>query len=198
MKCPNCDKEITDDSLFCEHCGAKVAQFNQSTYLSDENKTQIINIARDSQPLKQVPYGYVDLGLPSGTYWKNSNEPGSFCTFEDANVKYGNSLPTEGQWKELIDNCKWTWNGKGYDIVGKNGNSISLPAEGEPGIFWGVNGVGKEGHYLSSTLYDNPDKEDDPDEDEKMVSKLYFTRDIVTADDDGTYCNLGLSVRLVK
>jgi len=24
MKCPNCGKEITDDSLFCEFCGAKV------------------------------------------------------------------------------------------------------------------------------------------------------------------------------
>ena len=24
MKCPNCGKEITDDSLFCEYCGAKI------------------------------------------------------------------------------------------------------------------------------------------------------------------------------
>lgn len=24
MKCPNCGKEITDDSLYCEYCGAKV------------------------------------------------------------------------------------------------------------------------------------------------------------------------------
>ena len=24
MKCPNCGKEISNDSLFCEYCGAKI------------------------------------------------------------------------------------------------------------------------------------------------------------------------------
>lgn len=36
MKCPNCGKEITDDSLFCEHCGAKVKTSNNQL---DKNVT---------------------------------------------------------------------------------------------------------------------------------------------------------------
>lgn len=44
------------------------------------------------------------------------------------------SLPTETQFKELLSECKWYWkkvNGhNGYEIVGKNGNRIFLPASG--------------------------------------------------------------------
>lgn len=29
MKCPNCGKEITDDSKFCEYCGTKVVKENK-------------------------------------------------------------------------------------------------------------------------------------------------------------------------
>lgn len=44
------------------------------------------------------------------------------------------SMPTEKQFKELLTECNWHWtkiNGhNGYDIVGKNGNKIFLPASG--------------------------------------------------------------------
>lgn len=44
------------------------------------------------------------------------------------------SLPTEEQFKELLSECKWHWkmvNGhNGYEIEGKNGNCIFLPASG--------------------------------------------------------------------
>lgn len=47
-------------------------------------------------------------------------------------------LPTKTQWKELIDECTWTWtddyNGThvaGYIVVGSNNNSIFLPAMNE-------------------------------------------------------------------
>ncbi len=43
-------------------------------------------------------------------------------------------IPTDDEWKELIDNCTWTWtthNGvNGYEVKGSNGNSIFLPAAG--------------------------------------------------------------------
>ena len=26
MKCKNCNQEITDDSIFCEHCGVPIKQ----------------------------------------------------------------------------------------------------------------------------------------------------------------------------
>lgn len=44
------------------------------------------------------------------------------------------SMPTEEQFKELLLECNWHWTNKnghnGYDIVGKNGNRIFLPASG--------------------------------------------------------------------
>lgn len=44
------------------------------------------------------------------------------------------SMPTEEQFKELLTECNWHWtkiNGhNGYDIVGKNGNKIFMPASG--------------------------------------------------------------------
>ena len=43
-------------------------------------------------------------------------------------------MPTEIQFKELISECRWIWkkiNGhNGYEIIGKNGNTIFLPASG--------------------------------------------------------------------
>ena len=44
------------------------------------------------------------------------------------------SMPTEDQFKELLSECKWYWKKvdghNGYEIKGKNGNRIFLPASG--------------------------------------------------------------------
>ncbi|MBR4066243.1 MAG: TIR domain-containing protein [Bacteroidaceae bacterium] len=44
-------------------------------------------------------------------------------------------IPTKDEFEELIEKCKWEWttqDGKhGYKVIGKNGNSIFLPASGE-------------------------------------------------------------------
>lgn len=44
------------------------------------------------------------------------------------------TLPTEEQFNELITECQWVWkktnNHNGYEIIGKNGNRIFLPASG--------------------------------------------------------------------
>ena len=42
-----------------------------------------------------TPAGYVDLGLPSGTLWKDKNEEGGFYTYDQAVSKFGNKLPTK-------------------------------------------------------------------------------------------------------
>lgn len=43
-------------------------------------------------------------------------------------------IPTEKDWQELVDNCKWEWvvykEKKGYRVTGPNKNSIFLPAAG--------------------------------------------------------------------
>ncbi|HJJ45480.1 MAG TPA: hypothetical protein O0Y17_00165 [Methanocorpusculum sp.] len=46
------------------------------------------------------PAGYVDLGLPSGTLWKDKNESGGFYTYDEAMKAFGNNLPTMEQFEE--------------------------------------------------------------------------------------------------
>lgn len=72
---------------------------------------------------------YIDLGLPSGTLWKEKNEKG-FYTYDQAKIKFGNRVPSKEQFEELIDKCDWTWKDNGYKVTGPNGASIFLPAEG--------------------------------------------------------------------
>ena len=74
-----------------------------------------------------------------------------------AAVNWGGAwrMPTKNEWKELIDNCTWTWktlNGKnGYEVKGANGNSIFLPAAGfRDGD--DLNVAGFDGGYWSDSL----------------------------------------------
>lgn len=76
-----------------------------------------------------IPQGYTDLGLPSGTLWKNYNSTG-YYTFNEAVNQFGKRLPTKKQWEELRAECQWSWTGNGYKITGPNGNTINLPAAG--------------------------------------------------------------------
>lgn len=71
---------------------------------------------------------WIDLGLPSGTLWCSENE--GLYTIDDAKRRYKYNLPSKDQMLELQLYCDWSWNGSGYYVVGKNGNSIFLPAQG--------------------------------------------------------------------
>ena len=95
--------------------------------------------------------GFVDLGLPSGTLWKDRNEEGGFYTYEQAVSKFGSSLPTEEQFNELMSSCRWSWTGSGRKVTGSNGNSIVLPASGFRDCDGSVYSVGSSGCYWSST-----------------------------------------------
>ncbi|MBP5662904.1 MAG: hypothetical protein J6X16_01350 [Bacteroidales bacterium] len=79
--------------------------------------------------------GWIDLGLPSGTLWKiyregnSSNKRVGLYTYDEAIMKFGNSLPTAEQAKELIDNCKWEdlgYLGGGNKATGPNGNVLKF------------------------------------------------------------------------
>ena len=50
--------------------------------------------------------GYVDLGLPSGTLWKNANEGGddALYTYDEAVSMFGDKLPTKEQLKKYTEN----------------------------------------------------------------------------------------------
>ena len=99
---------------------------------------------------------YVDLGLPSGTLWKSTNEVNrthsfGLFTFDEAVAQFGQQLPSKEQWQELLDECTWSWTYEGFKVIGSNKKYIILPAEGtmddndkEP------YGVGEDGGYWTS------------------------------------------------
>ena len=124
-------------------------------YMTCENKKGIVRLVTDKEKGVVVPAGYVDLGLSSGTYWKETNESG-FYNYDNAVSKFGNKLPTKEQLKELENECEWTWTGNGCKVTGPNGESITLPAAGIRYCYGDVSGVGTFSYYWSST----PDRSD--------------------------------------
>ncbi len=243
MKCPNCGKEIANDSKFCEFCGAKIifasisekspqkkkvvwitlililcllllggilyyeheqievaqleARIAQTRADEEANMRREIEeeVKREKERQKRAELkrkdglkaqGWVDLGLPSGTLWKDKNEAGGFYSYDNAMAMFGNSLPNKEQWEELKSSCSWVWSGRGYTVTGPSGESIALPAAGfcylEHG--GGVADVGSEGYYWSSTPYDS-----------KFAWRIFFCSSRVTMyyfEHSG-----GMSVRLV-
>ena len=133
--------------------------------------------------------GYIDLGLPSGTLWKATNESG-YYDYETAVNKFGSSLPTKQQLEELKDYCKWTWTGNNLRVTGVNGKFIILPLAGWRNIH-GVDGVGKFGQYWSSTL----DESGEP----WFLDLRNFLRDenFCVFVNDGGEREIGSSIRLV-
>lgn len=73
-----------------------------ATYLSKGSFAE--QAAEANEMLKKQ--GYVDLGLPSGTWWKENNEDECYQLI-DAVKKYGKSLPTKEQFLELFENCDY-------------------------------------------------------------------------------------------
>ena len=158
------------------------------SYMTKENKKGIVRLVTDKEKgevLPAVPAGYVDLGLPSGTLWKDQNESGGFYTYDQAVSKFGNSLPTKEQLEELKSACRWTWNGNGYKVLGPSGESIVLPAAGYRYCDGSVDNVGSCGYYWSSTPRGS-----------KGAWFLFFYSGGVYLD-YGSRCH-GLSVRLVR
>lgn len=90
--------------------------------------------------------GYVYLGLPSGTLWKDSNEKGLYSLVDALNL-FGKQLPTKSQFEELIKYCRWVWGKDGYNIVGPSGETIFLPAEGYTNCYGETDYEGSFGRY---------------------------------------------------
>ena len=84
------------------------------------------------QPLKKkaATAAFIDLGLPSGTKWRELNEP-DLMTYDDAVAAYGKQLPTQKQFTELYEKCEWkALKDGGYKVVGPNGNWVIFPLTG--------------------------------------------------------------------
>ena len=154
--------------------------------LEAERKAELAR-QREARRQELLSQGLVDLGLPSGTCWRNSNEGGDNAryTYNEAVSRFGNNLPTKQQLEELKNKCTWTWTGNGYKVTGPNGESITLPAAGVRACNGGVNHVGTLGIYWSSTPYDSD-----------FAWRLYFGSSEVDMSCCG-HC-YGQSVRLVQ
>ena len=158
-------------------------------YMTRESKTGIVLLVTDKDKgdtlsILTVPDGYVDLGLSSGTFWKDKNDYG-FFTYDEAVSRFGSKLPSKEKFEELKSECKWEWNGSGYKVTGPNGNSIVLPASGYRNCDGSVSYVGSNGDYWSSTPLDSD-----------YAWYLYFDSDGKGV--NGSYRCFGLSVRLVQ
>ena len=82
-------------------------------------------------PYDPALFGWVDLGLPSGRLWADRPAPG-YYQYDQAVEAFGEDLPKGVAMAELCEECEWTWDEfrKGYDVKGKNGNRIFIPALG--------------------------------------------------------------------
>ena len=109
--------------------------FSGTLYVPAKSVTQYKSAKgwKDFKNIRPIVYvnksDYVDLGLPSGTWWKKQNE-GWYLGHDAAEMDYGDELPTKEQINELRSKCQWTWMGSGYRVTGPNGNSITLPYSG--------------------------------------------------------------------
>lgn len=98
---------------------------------------------------------FINLGLSSGTLWSNINEEGYF-TFDETNDRFGDNVPTIGEWMELINNCKWVWDfyNNQMIVIGKNGNKITFPITGcQIGKRVYIPYFNFSGHYWSSSIH---------------------------------------------
>lgn len=118
-------------------------------------KRNIIILVLCLTALSNHAQSFVDLGLPSGTFWKDKNETGgwnNYFTYEQALNQFGDRLPTKEQLQELKDKCTWIWTGSEYKVIGPNGNFIVMPAMGALYHDYDIpsmKGVGQSGTYWS-------------------------------------------------
>lgn len=97
-----------------------------------KNMNEREKIEKERKRLEEIrKTGFVDLGLPSKTLWKNHNNEGGWNNIftHDQIIFLKDSIPTKEQCEELIKNCQWVWNGDGYNIIGKNSETMFLPVQ---------------------------------------------------------------------
>ena len=126
--------------------------------------------------------------------WKNIGADIAGTEYDAATVILGDAwqLPNESQCKELVDECEWNWtelNGvNGYSVVGKNGNSIFLPASGVRGAADVVKND-MIGGFWSSTLCNAAETSGD------FAMAVYFFSESRAVDKGGRW--MGRAVRAV-
>ena len=132
----------------------------------------------------------------STTYGKTYGDISGDARYDAARANWGGSwrMPTKAECQELVNNCTWQWTNKngvaGYKVIGKNGNSIFLPAAGHRKGS-SLDDAGEYGYYWGST----------PDESSTEAANNYFFYFSHSGDDyftGGGYRYYGFTVRPVS
>lgn len=136
-----------------------VAQDNDRDGMDQSATTAVVEEAEPApivvsdQPLKKKTStaAFIDLGLPSGTKWRELNEP-ALMTFDEAVDKYGKQLPSQKQYNELYEKCQWLpLKDGGYKVVGPNGKWVIFPLTGFINCTGEFRGEKDFGDYWTST-----------------------------------------------
>lgn len=138
--------------------------------------------------MKMFEKKWVDLGLPSGTLWCDTNEEGYYSWNEMMNKFDEESLPKLTDFAELCVYCDWRWDDKkkGMLVIGSNTNSIFLPASGyRYNSRCNLYEIGYVGYYWS-TSHNN------------YVYYLYFTHDNNISPSYSSNRAVNQSVRCIK
>lgn len=123
----------TAEVLNAHNVAGKMSSMNECLEMASEIADYLSKgtIAEQEERREIMNKGYVDLGLPSGTYWRDIDEEGGECDYDEAVEKYGSSLPSQEQWEELMRLCTWAWTSYNRILItGVNGNTIYLYAKG--------------------------------------------------------------------
>lgn len=118
--------------------GQIAANLTKGTFAEQDEDRLLLEVRqkREKEELKQKlkEEGFVDLGLPSGTWWKNQDEKELYSQ-DMAIDMFGDYLPTAKQCEELANFCKLSnrlsfKEGNRiryyYILTGPNGNSIRV------------------------------------------------------------------------
>lgn len=137
---------------------------------------------REARKAELSAQGYVNLGLPSGTWWRNIDERASEDEYsrryyyDEAQRRFGDKMPSKKQFEELIRYCSWKFIDKNngfesyYLVTGPNGNSISLRLNacclvtGEPQCvnYWSRTLYGKSSDEGVYVFYCTDERDPDP------------------------------------
>ena len=178
-------KRLFKQLFFGSVCVIALATVSSCGKESTESAETVANTPADNDINSE---GFVDLGLPSGTKWKASNETILFNYDIAVNI-FGSRLPTKEQYEELLSKCERTLVGENHcdlKLTGPSGKSITLPAEGCLLFSGYMLGAGTNGYYWTSTPYDS-----------NHAWILYFDSDRLLMENQTTRWNEN-SVRLVQ